>query len=170
MNDLAAAVGLGNLVGFRERLARRREIAAAYRRALAGVPGLTLLRSDDGHESACWLFTVLVERREQFVRALKGRGIPTSVVDRRIDRYRVFGGIRAALVGQRQFDERQISLPLHSSLSEHDVQQVIAGVIGRPTGVEHSETCIRSPTTTSTMRRLKSRRLRSGHASLRRVP
>ena len=128
MNDLAAAVGLGNLVGFRERLARRREIAAAYRRALAGVPGLTLLRSDDGHESACWLFTVLVERREQFVRALKGRGIPTSVVDRRIDRYRVFGGIRAALVGQRQFDERQISLPLHSSLSEHDVQQVIVGV------------------------------------------
>ena len=128
MNDLAAAVGLGNLAGFRERLARRREIAAAYRQALANVPGLTLLRSDHAHESACWLFTVLVERREIFARALKGRGIPTSVVDRRIDRYRVFGGTRAALAGQRQFDERQISLPLHSSLSEDDVQQVIAGV------------------------------------------
>ena len=128
MNDLAAAVGLGNLVGFRERLARRREIAAAYRRALASVPGLTLLRSEDGHESACWLFTVLVERRELFVRALKARGIPTSVVDRRIDRFRVFGGTRAALAGQRQFDERQISLPLHASLSDNDVQQVITGV------------------------------------------
>ena len=92
------------------------------------MPGLTLLRSDHGYESACWLFTVLVERRDQFVRALKGRGIPTSVVDRRIDRYRVFGGMRAALAGQRQFDDRQISLPLHSSLSEDDVQQVIAGV------------------------------------------
>ena len=31
MNDLAAAVGLGNLMGFRARLARRREITAAYR-------------------------------------------------------------------------------------------------------------------------------------------
>ena len=57
-----------------------------------------------------------------------GRGIPTSVVDRRIDRYRVFGGARVTLAGQRHFDERQISLPLHSSLSEEDVQQVIAGV------------------------------------------
>lgn len=128
MNDLAAAVGLGNLAGFRERLARRRAVAATYRRALEGVPGLTLLRSDDGHESASWLFTVLVEQRTSFVRALKGRGIPTSVVDRRIDRYQVFGGTRATLGGQCHFDEQQISLPLHSSLSEHDVQQVIAGV------------------------------------------
>jgi perosamine synthetase len=128
MNDLAAAVGLGNLAGFRERLARRRAIAAAYRQAFDGVPGLTLLRADDGHESASWLFTVLVERRASFVRALKGRGVPTSVVDRRIDRYRAFGGTRAALTGQCHFDERQISLPLHSSLSGNDVQQVIAGV------------------------------------------
>jgi perosamine synthetase len=128
MNDLAAAVGLGNLAGFRERLARRRAIAGEYRRALGGVQGLTLLRSDDGHESASWLFTVLVERRAAFVRALKGRGIPTSVVNRRIDRYRVFGGTQAALTGQRRFDEQQISLPLHSSLSENEVQQVIAGV------------------------------------------
>jgi perosamine synthetase len=128
MNDLAAAVGLGNLVGFRERLTRRRAIAAVYRRALEDVPGLTLLRADEGHESACWLFTVLVEGRASFVRALKGRGVPTSVVDRRIDRYRVFGGARGTLAGQRHFDERQISLPLHSSLSEDDVQQVIAGV------------------------------------------
>ena len=128
MNDLAAAVGLGNLAGFRERLTRRREIAAAYRQALESVPGMTLLRSEHGYESACWLFTVLVEGRESFVRALKGRGVPTSVVDRRIDRYRVFGGTRAALAGQRRFDEQQISLPLHSSLSDSDVRQVIDAV------------------------------------------
>jgi perosamine synthetase len=124
MNDLAAAVGLGNLAGFRDRLARRREIAARYRREFEGVPGLTLLRSDEGHDSASWLFTVLVEQRSSFVRALEDRGVPTSVVHRRIDRHRVFGGIRD-LAGQRHFDERQISLPLHSSLSDREVQQVV---------------------------------------------
>lgn len=128
MNDLAAALGLGNLIGCRERLARRRAIATAYRQAFDGVPGLTLLRSDEGHESANWLFTVLVERRASFARALQGRGIPASVVHRRIDRFRVFGGARTGLAGQRQFDDNQISLPLHSGLSENDVQQVIASV------------------------------------------
>ncbi len=128
MNDLAAAIGLGNLAGFRERLARRREIAAVYREGLEGVPGLTLLRADPGHHSAHWLFTVLVERRPSFVQALEDRGIPTSVVHRRIDRHSVFGGIRPALLGQDHFDEQQISLPLHSSLSDREVQQVLAGV------------------------------------------
>jgi perosamine synthetase len=128
MNDLAAAVGLGNLAGFRERLSRRRAIAGVYRRALDGVPGLTLLRSDDGRESSEWLFTLLVERRAAFVRVLKARGIPTSVVNRRIDRYTVFGGIRPELTGQSYFDEHQISLPLHSGLTDDDVQRVIAAV------------------------------------------
>jgi perosamine synthetase len=128
MNDLAAAIGLGNLAGSRERLARRRGIAAVYRQGLEGVPGLTLLRSDDGYQSAHWLFTVLVERRPSFVRALEERGIPTSVVHRRIDRHPVFGGTRPDLAGQNDFDERQISLPLHSSLSDREVQQIVEAV------------------------------------------
>jgi perosamine synthetase len=127
MNDLAAAVGLGNLAGLKNRLARRRDIATQYRDELGGVPGLTLLRSDEGHASANWLFTVLVEQRASFARALEDRGVPTSVVHRRIDRHRVFGGIRD-LPGQRHFDERQISLPLHSSLSEREVRQVVDSV------------------------------------------
>ncbi len=128
MNDLRGRRRPGQPRGLPRAARAPAAITAAYRQALTDVPGLTLLRSDHGHESASWLFTVLVERRELFVRALKGRGIPSSVVDRRIDRYQVFGGTRATLAGQRHFDERQISLPLHSRLSENDVQQVIAGV------------------------------------------
>ena len=128
MNDLAAAVGLGNLAGFDRRLARRREIAAIYRQSLESIPGLTLLRSDEGYESACWLFTVLVERRAAFVEALEQRGVPTSVVHRRIDRHPVFGGTRQELSGQTHFDEHQISLPLHSGLADREVQQVVDSV------------------------------------------
>ena len=79
-------------------------------------------------QSAQWLFTVLVERRPSFVHALEERGIPTSVVHRRIDRHSVFGRTRARLTGQDFFDERQISIPLHSSLSDREVQQIVEGV------------------------------------------
>lgn len=130
MNDLAAAVGLGNLEDFAERLERRRAIAARYRRELAGLPGLRLPPLAPDRTHAYWLFPVLVEKREAFVRALAGRGVPASVVHRRIDRHRLFGGGRSDLPGQAAYDARQISLPVHEGLTERDVETVIAAVRG----------------------------------------
>lgn len=125
MNDLAAAVGLGNLQEFPSRLARRHEIAARYREALASVPGLELLEQRGDRQSACWLFTVLVERREDFIRKLKEVGIPASVVHLRIDRFSVFGGCREDLPGQAAFNLRQVAIPVHASLRDEEIQAVI---------------------------------------------
>lgn len=128
MNDLAAAVGLGNLTDLPTTIARHREIAAAYRKGLDGVPGIKLLESNSDRESACWFFTLLVERREEFVRALKDRGIPATVVHQRIDRNAVFGGLREDLPGQQYFDSHQIALPVHVGLTDEDVQKVVEAV------------------------------------------
>jgi perosamine synthetase len=124
MNDLAASVGLGNLEDFAQRLARRQQVGAFYREQLANVPGLKLLRSDKDRTHAYWLFTVLVERREDFIRALASRGIPASVVHLRIDHNTIFGGIREDLPGQSEFNQRQVSLPVHEALKEADVERV----------------------------------------------
>jgi perosamine synthetase len=125
MNDLAAAVGLGNLEDFPSWLRRRQEIAAIYRERLDGVRGLELLRVSGDRTHAYWLFTILVDRREDFARTLASRGVPCSVVDLRIDRNKVFGGVREDLPGQAEFDARQISLPVHGALTEDDVKKVV---------------------------------------------
>jgi perosamine synthetase len=128
LNDFAAAVGLGNLEDFPQRLERRRAIAERYRRELAGVPGLQLLRNDPENTHAYWLFTVLVERREDFIRKLAAAGVPASVVHLRIDHNSVFGGQRDDLPGQAWFNERQVAIPVHEGLGEEDVQRVVAAV------------------------------------------
>jgi perosamine synthetase len=128
LNDLAAAVGLGNLPDMGANLARHRHIAGTYREALGQVQGVTLLESRSDRESSYWVFTILVERREDFVRALKSRGIPTSVVHQRIDRNEVFGGIRLELEGQAFFDDRQIALPVHPGLSDGQIGQIVDAV------------------------------------------
>jgi perosamine synthetase len=128
LNDLGAAVGLGNLPDVRTNLARHRHVAHTYREALAQVPGVTLLESRSDRESSYWVFTLLVERREDFVHALKARGVPTSVVHQRIDRNQVFGGIRGDLEGQAFFDARQIALPVHPGLSDQQIGQIIGAV------------------------------------------
>lgn len=126
LNDLSAAVGLGNLPDIPGNLVRHRQIAADYQAGLQSIPGLTLLEYPPDRESCWWLFTVLVEHREAFIRALKDKGVPTSVVHQRIDRNRVLGGLREDLENQRFFDEREIALPVHVGLTDEDIGQVVA--------------------------------------------
>lgn len=128
LNDLGAAVGLGNLPDMPGNLARHRQIAARYRAELANVAGINQLESRSDCVSSSWLFTVLIERRENFIRALKSRGVPTSVVHQRIDRNRVFGGPDESLVNQAYFDAHQIALPIHVGLTDDDVRQIISAV------------------------------------------
>lgn len=131
LNDLAAAVGLGNLEDFPRRLERRRQIGAFYRQRLANVPGLRLLRLGSDRTHAYWLFTVLVERREDFIRKLASHGIPSSVVHLRIDHNSVFGGLRSDLPGQAAFNDSQVSLPAHEALSDTDVKGIVDAISAR---------------------------------------
>lgn len=125
MNDVAAAVGLGNLEEFPSHLKRRSEIAAIYRKELSNLSGLQLLDYKDDRKSAYWLFTILVENRLDFIKKMKDQGIPVSVVHQRIDRFSVFGGKTPGLMNQEKFDEYQIAIPIHSDLSADDIHKII---------------------------------------------
>lgn len=128
MNDLAAAVGLGNLDDFPVIKSRLADIAATYRDKLTGIDGIRLLRQDGDRVSGNWLFTIRVQRREDFIRALLARGVPTSVVHLRIDKNSIFGGVRRDLSGQALFNDEQVALPIHFGLSDSDVEAVVEAV------------------------------------------
>jgi perosamine synthetase len=128
MNDVAASIGLGNLEDAEVNLRRRRDISARYREELARVPGLTLWERRSDRESADWLFSIHVERREDFCRALAARGVETSVVHLRIDRNDLCGGERPDLPVLRRFTDTHVSLPLHPLLTNDDISTVIAAV------------------------------------------
>lgn len=128
LNDLAAAVGLGNLEDFHKNIKRRRDIANKYREELSNVPGLKLLGYKDDRESAYWCFTILVKQRKDFIRKLKENGVPASVIHLRIDRNSVFGGLALDLPTQKIFNENQVSIPIHNSLSDKDIELIIATI------------------------------------------
>lgn len=128
MNDIAAAVALGNIGHLEKMLVHRRKIAAEYREGLADVPGLALLENRPDRESAYWLFTILVQRRENFLRRLKELGINASVVHLRIDRNDLYGGERRDLPNLDRFTERHVSLPVHEGISVEDVHYIIESI------------------------------------------
>ncbi len=128
MNDLSAALGLGNIGDLHATLARHRAIGAFYRKNLSQRDGITLLNYSNDRESSYWMFTMLIDRREDFIRALKDRGVPSSVVHRRIDKNRIFGGLTPNLPGQEFFDEHQVALPVHMGLTDEDLELILNSV------------------------------------------
>ena len=83
MSELHAAVALESLDRLDAHLARRRELAARYRAALAAVPGLVPQHVEPGDATTAKLFTVVVDeqryglRRDDVVAALRAEGVDT---------------------------------------------------------------------------------------------
>jgi perosamine synthetase len=82
MSNLQAAVGLAQVERLDVLLAARRRAARWYREALGGVPGLELAPEQPGHESAEWMFGVLVGdgfgcSRDELRQRLAADGIET---------------------------------------------------------------------------------------------
>jgi perosamine synthetase len=61
MSNLQAALGLAQLERVEEFLARRRELAQLYRDHLGSIPGVTLPPTEEGMESANWMFGMLID-------------------------------------------------------------------------------------------------------------
>ena len=89
------------------------------------MPGLTLFDYENNRESAYWLFGFHVERRDEFILAMKNAGITSSVVHLGIDHNSVFGGTQKSLVNQLKFNKTQIHIPLHDALSNEQVEYII---------------------------------------------
>jgi perosamine synthetase len=125
MNDISASLGIGNLKSINQKLSKVRNLAKIYNEELKNVSGIKLMDYKDDRLSSYWLFPILVDERNEFIKKLKSKNIPTSVVHQGIDKNSIFGNIDKSLINQRIFDEKQIHIPLNDSMSLDDVFEII---------------------------------------------
>jgi perosamine synthetase len=128
MTDIGAAMGLAGLDALPDQMAHRRRLRAAYMRGLCGVDGIKLLDTDP--ESACWLCTVLVDRREDFKKKLASEGIESDQVHYRNDRYSIFKEFRGEFPNMDAIDGKYLVLPLHMGMDVGDVERICDVVRG----------------------------------------
>jgi dTDP-4-amino-4,6-dideoxygalactose transaminase len=122
MTDISAAMGIAGLDALDEQIKRRRLLREIYDGHLRSVDGINVLDTDPG--SACWLMTVLVERREDLRRKLKDAGIESDQVHYRNDRYSIFREFRGEFPNMDAIDGKYLCLPMHAHLTIADVQRV----------------------------------------------
>jgi dTDP-4-amino-4,6-dideoxygalactose transaminase len=133
LSDLHAALGLHQLrklPGFNR---RRAEIAALYRRELAGLPGLQIPGRALYECHHPWhLFTVLPPSRAPFMERLRELGIGTGLHFEAVhlhDYYRRrFGWRPGSLPVAEEVCARIVSLPLFPAMTDDDAGDVVQAV------------------------------------------
>jgi perosamine synthetase len=125
MNDIAAAIGIGQFRDFDKILARRKEIVEKYNSAFANVPGITLFKYNNDRTNTNWLYTMHVDRREDFFNTLSAKGVAVSSVHFRNDRYSIFGPKRTDLPNLDRLEKDIMSIPIHNFMTDEDVEYVI---------------------------------------------
>jgi perosamine synthetase len=125
MNDISASLGIGNLEKINPKLEKIKNISKIYNKNLSKINGIKLMDYKKDRESSYWLYPLIVEDRDNFIRKMKEHKIPVSVVHQGIDKNKIFGGKNFELVNQRFFDENQIHLPINDSINDEQIDYIL---------------------------------------------
>ena len=137
MTDIAAAIGLVQLRRYAEILKRRRDIVERYDEALKGYHVQTLNHYGADHQSSGHLYLVRLlgkglEYRNDVIRQMAERGIACNVHYKPLPMmtaYKNLGfDIKDYPNAYRQF-EYEVTLPLHTCLTDEDVAYVIRNFV-----------------------------------------
>jgi perosamine synthetase len=128
MNDVTATIGLVQLDHLERVVAQHRANAAYYR---ANLPPAvkSAVPADLAHDSAFWLFTVLLadrETRDAFMEHMNARGVACSKVHARMDGHTLWRRYTTReLPGVTAFYDRQCSIPVHWALTAEERATVL---------------------------------------------
>jgi dTDP-4-amino-4,6-dideoxygalactose transaminase len=133
MNDLNAAIGLAQLPTAKASLAKQAEHAQLYDKHLSDVYQKASDYIPYPHESANWLYTILLPRpglQAEFREFMADRGVEVTQVHWRNDRLSAFKKFKpeTVLKGLDYYSTRMMCIPVHSALLEPDVEQIINAV------------------------------------------
>ncbi len=130
--DLLAALLLPQLAGLDQRRQRREAICRRYQEAFAPLTGVEFPRVPEGAVSGRHLFTIWVARRDEFLARLQELGIGVAVNYRPVHLMRYYRRRFGFGPGDFPIAERigasTISLPLYPSLTDGELERVIAAV------------------------------------------
>lgn len=135
MSELQAAVALVHLSRMPAHIARRREVAARYDAALAGIDGISALGEDARGSGNYYKYIAVLDRgidRDSFKATMRERfavGMSGEVYATPLHLEPVFASLAdERLPVAEDLCARHVCLPVHSDMESSEVDQVIDGI------------------------------------------
>ena len=137
MTDINAAIGLKQLERYEELINRRREIIDRYDRSFTekGFKPLTHFTSDSSSSGHLYLLRIPgigVEQRNQIITEMAERGVATNVHYKPLPMmtaYKNLGFDISDYPNAYHMYENEITLPLHTKLSDEEVEYIIENLL-----------------------------------------
>jgi dTDP-4-amino-4,6-dideoxygalactose transaminase len=109
-------------------IGRYRDNGGYFDRALANIPGITLLLRPGGSIPSYWTYSLRAERRAGLMRKLHANGIGAQRLHLRNDCYSCFTDSRSAdaLPGVDLFDRENLSIPCGWWVTAEDRERIAA--------------------------------------------
>jgi len=124
MNDITAAIGNVQIKYVTQDNARRKQIADYYRDNIrnAEKPEYTSDRQSSYH-----FYPLFFSDKEKVYSELVDNGISPGVHYKLNTRYRMYSGslVSGDILGAQQYEKTQLTLPIHTKLSDNDVDLVV---------------------------------------------
>lgn len=128
MNDVTATIGLEQLKYLGEVIEKHRRNATYYNMEFKArqIKRSRPLRYKSDRLSSYWLYTLLVDDRDGFVRFMRDNGIGASKAHVRNDVHSCFKKFkRDDLPGVDYFDAHQVAIPVHWDLKDEDRNHIM---------------------------------------------
>lgn len=128
MDTLQAALLLPKLKIFPEEIVARNRVATRYTEFLSPVESLQTPRIPEGLQSAWAQYSILADRREQILSALKAKGIPTAVYyPKPLHLQTAYAGLgyqEGSFPASESASRRIFSLPMHPYLLDEQIRRI----------------------------------------------
>jgi dTDP-4-amino-4,6-dideoxygalactose transaminase len=125
MNDVCATVGMENLKHFDEIVGKHRSNANFYDTNLTDVSGVQLLKREEGHDSAFWIYSMLVDNRDGFYKWMDECGISVSQVHERNDKHTCVQEYKTALPSLDKTIGKMVSIPVGWWVSDEQREYIV---------------------------------------------
>jgi dTDP-4-amino-4,6-dideoxygalactose transaminase len=126
LSDILCAVGIPQVRRLEQLLAARERVAAGYAERLAGLP-VRLPGADEGDRHGWQAYVIQLDGRDEAMAALRAKGIQCQIGTYALHRLAAYRD-QGSFPGADACFERALALPLHTRLTEAELDRVAAAL------------------------------------------
>ena len=130
LSDIQCAIGIPQMRRLPELLAMRRRIAAGYTERLAELEAagkVVVPRAAEGDVHGYQAYVIQIDNRDEALTTLRAEGIEVQIGTYAVNLMTAYKE-QGSRPGAEQVFRRALALPLHSQLTDDDLDRVVAGV------------------------------------------
>jgi len=126
MNDVNAVIGMENLKEVDENVIKiHKSNGQYYDEHLKGIPGVTLIERDPRMDTSYWIYSILVDRKQEFMDYMKKCNIVVSQVHERNDIHSCVRQYKTLLPNLDKTTPRLISIPVGWWVTKEDRDYIV---------------------------------------------